>query len=192
MTLFDEARESPKTTTLAELIRMAHNWPEHDIPISVLVDGIECPLNYRYCTTSGVVFAPPDDEPVQMPVETPLARDAGETQTESQPARSAAWKRDAVLGAVVAGWQRGDPVCDYDIEVATGLRHEHASAHRNGLMLAGRVSLIADDGPTGKRHPLKRKGADGKVRTVSHGPWKTKPNPQVSTGNSRVLVWIPT
>lgn len=119
-----------------------------------------------------------------LPTSTPLARDAGDTQRDSNPVRSAEWKRNAVIASLRSG-----PLCDYAIEQATGLIHQHASASRNGLMLAGVVTLVPDDGPTGRRHPLKRKRKDGSVFTASMGPWRTVPNPDAHSRKARVLVW---
>lgn len=43
---------------LSHLLRLAQDWPEKDIPLYVKIDGVDVPINYRYCTTRGVYFVP--------------------------------------------------------------------------------------------------------------------------------------
>jgi hypothetical protein len=128
------------------------------------------------------------DDPIHTDADgrSPLAHDAGETQQESQPARAKGWKRHLTYGTLDKGARADTPFCDADIESLTGLRWSHLSAARNGLCIDGHVAPILD--PDGMTHPLKWK-IDGKRITVSHGPWRTKPNPR---GKGRVIVWVPT
>lgn len=120
-------------------------------------------------------------------VQFPIAADAGETQTESLPARARGANKAAVWRVIEERAVARQPVCDRDIELALDMKHEWASGARNALVLAGIVSPVAD--PNGKRNKLKRL-QDGRLVTVSDGPWLTKPHPE--NAKCRVLVWVPT
>ena len=93
MTLFDdEARGFDQAPSglpdpdmhldrLSHLLRLAEDWAYKDIPLYVKIDGTDVPINYRYCTTQGVYFAPavaPPLRAVDAPVN-PVGRNHPET-----------------------------------------------------------------------------------------------------------------
>lgn len=123
---------------------------------------------------------------IDAPGRTPQRADAGETSRESHPHRARSKTRTMVYDALVAAAWRNDPACDRNIELDTGLSHQHASGARNGLCIDGLVAPIFD--PDGKTNPLKVKIGKERV-TVSNGPWRTKANPDGGPG--RFIVWVP-
>src|SRR5215471_13314506 len=107
-----------------------------------------------------------------------LRHDAGETMRAGFEFRSRGTFRAAVYRCIV---EKG-PVCTKEIEASTGIIHETASPHVNGLMRDGLVTLIPD--PNGKRHRLIRgKGRAGVV--VGEGPWRV-----TRWGKAPVLLWV--
>ena len=131
MTLFDE-KPKRETTTLADLIRMSRSWYEHDIPISILIDGIEFPLDFRYCSTSGVVFQAPNGLPLSPPIDAeavlgtpvekgPRAR-ASDPSTSHRAAASVKYRAGSQKALLVQAYRRAEgPLTDDEAAHHAGL-----------------------------------------------------------------------
>jgi len=132
MTLFDGGRDEPeprKTTTLTELIRMSHVWFDLDIPICVLIGETEVPLNYRYCTSEGVVFAAPDDAPpieAEAVLGSPVAKGprarASDPSTSHRGAASVKYRAGSQKARLTAAYRRAaGPLTDDEAAGLAGL-----------------------------------------------------------------------
>jgi hypothetical protein len=163
--------EPRTTTTLARLISYAKMWPDHDIPICVLVDGIEVPLNYRYCTSAGVVFDAPGGLPLHPPIEditVPVG--AGHPETSRAAARKVRLTYGSHLREVydLIAVAREGLTAD-EVDQATGWGHSSSSSAVSSLKRAGWISSIIDltTGKTRKRKT--RTGNSAEVMVIARG-----------------------
>ena len=169
MTLFDdEARGFDQAPSglpdpdmhldrLSHLLRLAEDWAYKDIPLYVKIDGTDVPINYRYCTTQGVYFAPAV-VPLRAvdEIEVPVGHDHPETS------RAAARKVSLTYGShlrvvydLIA--EAGGLTAD-EVDQRTGWGHSSSSSAVSSLKRAGYVGARCE---LGTDKPIKRKTRKG-------------------------------